>query len=175
MAQLVLTIIAPDRPGLVEVISKTALQHGANWEASRLVRLGGRFAGVLLVSVDDARASALEHDLKQLRESGLQVIVERAALAEAAGAADARPLKLELVGLDRPGIIREVSRVLAARSVNVEELHTQVESAPMSGEILFRMNARVRCPAAVRMDELRGALEAIAGELMVDLELGTAE
>jgi glycine cleavage system regulatory protein len=56
--------------------------------------------------------------------------------------------------------------------VNVEELHTQVESAPMSGETLFRMNARVRCPGALRTAELRAALEAIAGELMVDLELG---
>jgi glycine cleavage system regulatory protein len=53
MAQLVLTVIAPDRPGIVEAISKTALAHGANWEASRMVRLGGRFAGVLLVSVED--------------------------------------------------------------------------------------------------------------------------
>jgi glycine cleavage system regulatory protein len=171
MAHLVLTVIAPDRPGIVETISKTAFQHGANWEASRMVRLGGRFAGVLLVSVEDGKAAALEHDLRQLRESGLQVTIERGAggPAEPEGA---RPLALELVGLDRPGIIREVSRVLAARGVNVEELHTQVESAPMSGETLFRMNARVRCPGTLRTSELRAALEAIAGELMVDLELG---
>src|SRR6185436_20140824 len=129
---------------------------------------GGRFAGVLLVSVDDAKAAALESDLKALRESGLQVTVERGG-APASESTDARPLALEVVGLDRPGIIREVSRVLAARGVNVEELHTQVESAPMTGETLFRMNARVRCPAALRTDELRAALEAIAGELMVDI------
>jgi glycine cleavage system regulatory protein len=172
MAHLVLTVIAPDRPGIVETISKTALAHGANWEASRMVRLGGRFAGVLLVSVDDGKAAALESDLRALRESGLQVTVERGGPGAASEAEGARPLKLELVGLDRPGIIREVSRVLAARGVNVEELHTQVESAPMSGETLFRMNARVRCPGTLRTAELRGALESIAGELMVDLELG---
>src|SRR5690349_17171451 len=126
MAQLVLTVIAPDRPGLVETISRTALAHGANWAQSRMVRLGGRLAGVLLVSVEDGKAAALEHDLKQLRENGLQVTVERGG-APAAETSDARPLALELVGLDRPGIIREVSRVLAARGVNVEELHTQVE------------------------------------------------
>jgi glycine cleavage system regulatory protein len=107
-----------------------------------------------------------------LRESGLQVTVERGGPVAPGEASDARPLKLELVGLDRPGIIREVARVLAARGVNVEELHTQVESAPMSGETLFRMNARVRVPGTLRTAELRGALESIAGELMVDLELG---
>jgi glycine cleavage system regulatory protein len=45
----------------------------------------------------------------------------------------------------------------------------------MSGETLFRLNARVRCPAQLTCDELRAALEAIAGELMVDLELGTGD
>jgi glycine cleavage system regulatory protein len=65
--------------------------------------------------------------------------------------------------------------VLAARGVNVEELHTEVESAPMSGEPLFRMNAVLRGPASLRREDLRGALEGLAGELMVDLELGGGE
>ena len=59
-----------------------------------------------------------------------------------------RPMELELVGLDRPGIVREISMLLAQHEVNVEELSTDRSSAPMSGEMLFRARARVHVPAS---------------------------
>ena len=55
-ATLVLTLIGLDKPGLVKAISNTATRHGANWEASRMARLGGRFAGLLLVTLEPSRA-----------------------------------------------------------------------------------------------------------------------
>ena len=76
---------------------------------------------------------------------------------------------LELLGQDRPGIVREVSHALASRGVNVEELDTACSSAPMSGETLFRARARLRLPADVPEEELRETLEKLADELMVDV------
>ena len=170
MTSLVLTLLGPDRPGLVESVADVIAGNGGNWLESRMAHLAGKFAGVLRAEVPADKVDPVLQALGRLESRGLKIV------AEVAGAADEpagqKAMDLELVGLDRPGIIREVSRVLAARGVNVEELHTQVESAPMSGETLFRMNARVRCPGALRTAELRAALEAIAGELMVDLELG---
>jgi len=46
-----------------------------------------------------------------------------------------------------------------------------VSGAPMSGEQLFRARAHLRLPAAVTTDWLRERLEALAGELMVDVTL----
>jgi glycine cleavage system regulatory protein len=79
------------------------------------------------------------------------------------------------VGQDRPGIIRDLSRALAARRVNVEELLTSCSSAPMSGEVLFEAKADLRIPQDVSLDELRETLETIATELMVDLTLDDPE
>jgi glycine cleavage system regulatory protein len=59
--------------------------------------------------------------------------------------------------------------VLAEHHVNIEELETDLSSAPMSGEPLFRARARVQVPSTVSPDELRRQLERLAGELMVDL------
>ena len=76
-----------------------------------------------------------------------------------------------MTGADRAGIIRDVSRVLAERGVNVEELESEVSSAPMSGEPLFTARARLRVPPGLALADLRGSLEALAGELMVDLSV----
>jgi glycine cleavage system regulatory protein len=167
---LVLTVIGPDRPGLVEALSKTVADHGASWLESRMAHLAGQFAGLLRVSVPAARAEELAQALRSLEARGLRVIVE-AARESAAEVAAAPRLRLELVGLDRPGIVRDVSRAIAARGVNVEELESHTSSAPMSGETLFHASAWLRPPRDGSADELRSALEKLADELMVELTL----
>jgi len=165
---LVLTLIGDDRPGLVEQLSDRILATGANWEESRMARLAGKFAGLLRVSVDADRADALAAALGGLETGGLKVVVERSTDTEAG---DSRPIHLEVVGNDHPGIVRDISRVLAQYQVNIEEFESDVTSAPMSGEPLFRARASLRVPPGVTVERLRSVLEALAGELMVDVVL----
>jgi glycine cleavage system regulatory protein len=162
-------VIGLDRPGLVEVLSQTILAHEANWEESRMARLAGRFAGLLLVSVRPERAEALERDLRALESRGLNVMVERS--AEERARAGYRRLSLDLVGNDRTGIIRDISRALAEHGVNVERLSTECAPAPMAGDRLFRMTALLQSPSAVQVDALRHELESLANDLMVDITL----
>jgi glycine cleavage system regulatory protein len=165
-ATLVLTVLGPDRTGIVDALAERIAAAGGNWEESRMARLAGQFAGLLLVTVDADRTDALVAALRGLEPSGLTITVRTsAAPATAAGAL----VRLELTGNDRPGIVRAVSRVLAERGVNVEELESGVGSAPMTGEPLFRARARLRVPTGLALPDLRKSLEAIAGELMVDL------
>lgn len=169
-AILVLTIISEDRPGLVDRLSRTIVQHDANWESSRMARLAGRFAGILLVSVDQQRADALEKALNQLASSAnMTVVVQRSDVQ--AAAPERRAFSLELMGTDHPGIIHDISRVLAARDVNVEEMRSDCVAAPMGGGDLFKMSASLTCPPAVDIDELHAALEEVANDLMVDISL----
>jgi glycine cleavage system regulatory protein len=165
---LVLTIIGTDRPGIVETISDQVLAARANWEESRMARLAGKFAGVLRVSVDAERANRLADDLRALASGDLTVIVERGNEVDVKGF---RALAIDIVGLDRRGIVRDISRVLAQRGVNIDELETEVTGAAMSGEPTFRARARVRLPDGTSVDDVRAALEAMADNLMVDLEL----
>jgi glycine cleavage system regulatory protein len=165
---LVVTVIGNDRPGIVDRVSEVVLAADANWEESRMARLAGKFAGILRISVPAANAEALTSGLVGLSRDGLTVVVE------SSGEAPAEPfrtVRLELVGNDHPGIIRDIARVLAQHQVNIEELETGVAGAPMTGEQLFRARAQLRLPAAVTTDWLRGRLEALAGELMVDVAL----
>lgn len=166
-SQLVLTLIGHDRPGLVETIAAEVARHDGNWEESRMVRLAGHFAGLLRVSMPADAAQPLADALARLTHTGLKLLVEPAATPPASG--PGRQLQLELVGNDRAGIVRDLARVLSQRKVNVEELETSCEAAPMAGGTLFRAHARVHVPDAVSLDELRTALESLADDLMVEL------
>jgi glycine cleavage system regulatory protein len=169
MTDIVVTLIGPDRPGLVEAVAATVAAHGGNWLEGRMAQLAGKFAGILRVEVAPARAAELAAALGGLEKNGLRLITEIGG-AEV-GAATFRAMEVELLGLDRPGLVREVSAVLAARGINVEELATDVYSAPMTAESMFRASARVRMPASVDEHELRQSLERLAGDLMVEIRL----
>ena len=171
---LVLTVIGPDQPGLVEALSQTVADHEGSWEGSRMARLAGQFAGILEVRVPERQTAALFKALHGLEARGLRVVVEDAGTGETE-AAEPRTLHLDLVGQDRPGIIRDVSSALAAAGVNVVELSTGVSSAPMSGEMLFSASALLHHPANRGVEELRETLEKIADDLMVDISLDESE
>ncbi|HJL42560.1 MAG TPA: ACT domain-containing protein [Myxococcales bacterium LLY-WYZ-16_1] len=165
MSTLVFTLIGPDRPGLVEQVAQCIARHEGNWEESQLVRLGGQFAGLVRVSVPPAHRTKLRAALSELPD--LEMVV---ADAEEDGDTQ-RTCRLELIGADRPGIIREIGKVLAETGVNMVQLDTHTERAPMSGEPMFRMEAKVVVPDRVKTPQLRSALESIANELMADITL----
>ncbi len=167
---LVFTVIAADKPGVVELLAQTVADHGANWLGSRMARLAGEFAGIVEVDVPEASADALSVALAALDRDGLRVQLGRSERSEPASG-EWLPLHLELVGDDRPGIVHDISQALARRGVNVSELVTRCESAPMSGEALFRATASLLLPSGATIEELREDLEKIAHDLMVDLTL----
>jgi glycine cleavage system regulatory protein len=169
MTSLTLTLIGRDRPGLVRALSERIAAVGGNWLESRMARLAGQFAGVLLVEVPAAEVDDLIRDLQGLEEEGLKVTVEQGLREEPRKGQ--QTLMLELIGHDRPGIVREIAHALAGRRVNIEELTTKVVSGSFSGERLFQATARLRVPDDVGADELRDVLETLANELMVDLSL----
>lgn len=172
MESLVVTVIGKDRPGLVESVSSVVESHGGSWVESRMSRLAGEFAGILRVSVPAENADALSAGLIALEPGGLRVVVERG-FEEATE--EGAVINLDLIGSDRPGIVHKISEALATRNVNVDELNTECDGAPWSGDALFKATARLRVPPSLDLDQLRESLEAIAGDLMVDITLGEAE
>ena len=164
----VVTFVGRDRPGLVETVAAIVARHGANWEESRMTRMAGEFAGILSVSVPGGNAAALVSDLEGLRKEGLDLVIkESTAERSAAGPT----VKLEIFGPDRPGIVEEAFRALAERGVNVEELHTECISAPMTGQPLFRATAMLLLPADRTLAQLRADLDSLADELALDLSV----
>jgi len=171
MASIILTLVGPDRPGLVSRLSEQVAARGGSWLESRMAHLAGQFAGMVLVSIGDDQIEALAGAFEALRADGLQVLIHSGA-AETPRTPPPDPLLvLELVCQDRPGIVRDVTRVLAGSGVNIEELTTNILSGSFSGETLFHAEARLRVPAAIGTDGLRRDLERLGNDLMVDFKL----
>jgi glycine cleavage system regulatory protein len=170
---LVLTVLGKDRTGLVESLASLVAEHGGNWLESRMCRLGGEFAGILRVLVPSDRLPALTKALEKLNERGLAVTMRPD--NDQPAPQGQHLMNLDLVGHDRPGIVRQLTAALASRGVNVEELSTECTSAPMSGETLFRAEARLLVPANCDPQKLRAELEKIAADMMVDLRLTSAK
>src|SRR4249919_3634570 len=109
MTDLVLTLIGDDRPGLVDAVAAIIAAHDGSWLESRMTHLAGKFAGILRAELPASQAAAALKALAGLESRGLRVVAEtgeRAASGPAAGEPGDRAMQLDLVGLDRPGIVR---------------------------------------------------------------------
>lgn len=167
MTSLVITLVGPDRPGLVSAISDKAAAFGANWADSVMANFAQQFAGIVHLQVPAENCDALVAALRSLESPELRLVVARSDGGKTEPAV--RRLKLDLVGHDRPGIIRAISSQLATHGVSIDKLQTHIESGAWSGEQMFHMHAQLTVPLALESDTLRSGLESLANELMVDI------
>lgn len=168
MDHLVLTVIAPDQPGLVERVAQCIAAHGGNWLESRMSRMAGQFAGILRVAVPAEGYDELVEGLQGLAAYGIRVMLAESGIEPSC---TWKPILLDLVGNDRPGIVRDITRLLSEEGVNLERLVTEVKPAPMSSEPLFHAEALLAVPLTLSLDVLQRRLETLADDLMVELNL----
>ena len=168
MNHLVITVFAPDKAGQVERIAQCIAEHGGNWLESRMSRMAGQFAGILRVGVPAEAHDELIAALHGLAPDGIRVLIAESGIEQSC---TWKPIAMDLVGNDRPGIVRDITRVLTEQGVNLERLVTDVRPAPMSNEPLFHAEAILAVPLTLSLEVLKARLETLADELMVGLEL----
>ncbi|MEO5881252.1 MAG: formyltransferase family protein [Caldimonas sp.] len=167
---LVVTVMGPDRPGIVSLLSDRAQRFGANWAASRLSRLAGEFAGMVHFELPPESADAFAASLQGLESSGLKLVVAKSDASQAP--AGMRGVELELVGGDRVGIVSKLTRILAESGVSIEHIHTESVGISPAAPKTFKVAAHLLVPNSLSSDELRGRLDAVASEMMLDIALG---
>lgn len=172
MLTYVLTAIGDDRPGLVSTLAAAVDDHGGSWVDSQLALLAGKFAGIVRVDLPEERAAGFLDALPGLAAGvGLQVEAAPAHPEDADAASAGTGLVLSLLGQDRTGMVREVTEALHSQGATIDSLRSLTREAPEGGGMLFEAEAVVRLPEGADESEVREALEAIAAELMVDLDL----
>jgi glycine cleavage system regulatory protein len=172
---LVVTITCPNRPGIVEHVTDVVVAHGGNWEESRLARLGGDFAGIVMVSVPPERVDELTTALASLANEEMTVAVKGTSPSAPARREGHMLCVLRLDGADHEGIVHDVSAYLAKHGINVESMETELVAAPMSATPLFHMEAQLDVPPTLTVDELRENLLIVGDQLGVDIEVAPAQ
>lgn len=168
---LVMTLIGDDRPGLVDRLASVVAAGGGNWLESRMSHLGGKFAGILRIEVNDSAVADLSFRIRALSSEGIRVTIE-ASDPLAVSPSSGKAVVLEIVGQDRPGIISQIFHALALHGANVEDLQSECGSAPMSGEVIFRARVQLLLPEGQDLGDLQTAIEKVAADLMVDARFG---
>lgn len=167
MVSFVISVLGDDRAGLVEALSGVIAEHGGNWERSHMTQLAGKFAGVVLVTMPADRSDGFAAALEVLEHRGLlHLSVERGLDSARTGT----PIEIRVTGNDHPGIVYELSQLLARNGVNIDDLETRTSPAPMAGDSIFEAVARLTLPPTVLSDALVEAVENLAADLMVDIE-----
>lgn len=173
MLQLVITAVGPDRPGLVDHLTRELGKFDCNIADSRMVNLRGQFAIVMLVQMPDDQAPPLRQALAQ---AGAQVGL-RIDLAEARQQADVRagvPYRIRTYAMDQAGLVHQISHLLHEHEVNIEDLTTRLEHGPHTGTPLFSMDMIVTVPPHIRLASVRADLEALCARLNCDLDIDPA-
>jgi len=177
MAQLIITAVGPDRPGIVGELTGHLHAAGGNILDSRMVNLRGEFAMMILLEVptDDA-AGKLAGDLPGHGERiGLRLsVTPQQARAGGGRVADGIPYRLKTYSMDQPGILARLTAVLRAMGVNIEELEARQYSSPFAGSPLFSTEMRITVPRGVPLSQLRRELENVGNELNCDVDLDPA-
>ncbi len=168
---LVVTAVGPDKVGTVEIITDVITSHQANIEESRMARLGGEFAVIMLLSLADGKLQPLLEALQTLQDKGLTITSRRTDLKRVIEFRGYVPYEISVIGADHEGIVYRVSRYLASEGINVDEMETHVNPAPNTGTPLFSMWAMVQAPPKLTLSQLRRKLADIGEAIDVDIEV----
>ena len=169
MRTVVISLIAEDRPGLVAELARTVAEQGGNWLEGQMGRLGGTFAGAVLVEIEDDRIDDLSAAVRDLPD--VDVVEVTAATTATDGAEELDEVRLQVIGQDQPGIVRDVTAALAQHGLGIHDLYTSISDAPMSGERLFEAIAVVGVAKDVDLTELRTALDEVSAQLSLDVQI----
>ncbi len=167
MQSIVITVISPDRPGLVKQLSDVIVKHQGSWGQSSMANLAGQFAGIMQINVADEHLVSLQQDLVALAQSDITVSI---CGADTAIDKHIPVINIAITAHDKPGIVQEVAGVCTQLGVNLISLETDVNSGSMSGEPMFTATAQAQLLNDVDSDTLLDALEALSDDLMVDVE-----
>jgi len=161
--ELAITVIGPDRTGIVADVAEALAGVGANLSDSTMTRLRGHFA-MTLICTGPAPAAAGQ----ALEALGGVVTTVRKVEPEADAAGAGEPFLVSVHGADRLGIVAAVTRVVAAAGGNITDLSTR-----LAGQ-LYVLIAEVDLPPGAA-DELAEQLAVAASELGVEVTLRRAE
>lgn len=166
---LILTIISDDKPGIIKQIAKIVSEHDGNWLESQLNQLGGKFAGVVRLSLLETNIDSLSKSLNQLEQHNIQIQLDTLPTTEQQP--QKRTANFTATGPDRSGIVLEITQALTEYNINVEDLTTNCTSMPYSGDPLFEAKGSVNIPDSTDLDLLLEQLDNIANKLGVDVVL----
>jgi glycine cleavage system transcriptional repressor len=167
MQSYILTAFGADQPGLVSTLSGLIQENGGNIEESRMLKMGNQFVMTVLISLTEIESQKLKSNLKNYKS--LQIQMHPTKKMESNQVTNSKIFKL--YGADNEGIVHSITKKLALNKINIIELKTYIELAPISATPLFNLNATIELPLNLDEQKLEEILNNHSIALGVNIEL----
>ncbi|PWV58519.1 glycine cleavage system transcriptional repressor [Plasticicumulans acidivorans] len=163
-----------DRPGLINALSRTIFDCGCSLQDSYVTVFGQECVAMLLVHGNWNTLAKLETQLQHAEEElGVSLIVRRTGPHKVS--ADAMPYNVEVIAIEQPGIVYQLSGFFTSRNINIEELSTRSYPAPHTGSPMFSLNFTIGIPASFHVALLREEFLDFCDELNLDAVMEPAK
>jgi len=165
--KLIITANGTDRKGIVSEIASIVNKHNCNIETSKMVRLENEFTTLILIDAEHDKKELLSLDLKKIKDLKIQIIETK----------NNHPIvyknkfHLFINGADNEGIVYQFSNYLSNIDINIEEVNTKIENAPISATPLFMMDIIIGAKKKINLKELTAELNKISEKLGVEIQL----
>jgi glycine cleavage system transcriptional repressor len=167
---IVFTLTGSDRVGIVEEVTGVLLGLGGNIQTSRMARLGGEFAMLVLLSLPAEKVGELDSGLAYLTDHGYKTTMCATDEAASDSFAGWLPYLIEVRGADHEGIIHDIAAGLSHAGISIESMETGTSPAAVSGLTLFNMSAVVMVPPGLADTDWIAALDEAGQRANVDIE-----
>jgi len=151
---LVISALGADRPGIVNDLSSIILESKCNIVDSRMSMLGGEFAIILMISGNWNNVAKLEDKLPQTQKK-LGLVISYKRTEERRQKTGLIPYEVEVISIDRPGIMFELANFFSSREINIEEVSTNSYAAAHTGTPMFATSMIVDIPGDISVAGLR--------------------
>lgn len=172
MKKIIITVIGPDKPGIIAGVSGVLFNHECNIENITQTTLQSEFAGICLVGMPPALSiESLQKSMdSELADQSLQINIKH--LYDADDKRDnpaTEPFIVSTCGPDRKGIVAVISKVIAGSGVNISNLKAVFEGGdnPDRNIMIFEIDVPVTTDFQIFSDELRQK----ASEIGLDLNI----
>ena len=136
LSQLVVSVVGPDRGGLVSSVTRAIAQHDGNVVESSSFSIGPVFSMAMLVEAGADQHAALTSAV-QSAVPGHSVSAHE---AEECVEAPAFAAALDVSCADGVGLIARVTEFVANEGLSLSKLETKTEGAPHGGTQLFSLS-----------------------------------
>jgi glycine cleavage system transcriptional repressor len=151
---LAISAIGSDRTGMVHDLTRTIADCGGNVIESRMSALGSEFVMALLVSGNWHSLAKIETEVKRIADAG-QIAIQIRRTETRPIRAEMLPYSVDIVCLDQPGIVSNISGFFSARGVDIAELDTHSYAAAHTGAPMFSVRLVVNVPSRIHLGVLR--------------------
>lgn len=166
---LVISAIAPNRPGIANEITSLVTYCGCNIIESKMKAMGETFSLVLMAAGEWNAIAKLEHVLPS-KASSMQMttMMQR---TELEAPKRELPYRVKIFALDNPGISKEITHYFNEQGINIQEMSCNTYPAQHTSAMVVAIKLTIGIGTGVTVSKVRESFKEFCDKTNLDGEI----